>query len=163
LLVSKSGTIEDLIQALIKKARLADEVEGGRIRVFEANGHKYSRELSRDYSVISMSDYTSFYAERVPEEELSIDENNFISVFHFQNEPSRVHGVPFKFLLIEVRGLDVTGPKWPEHFADKSRRRARNSRRQRSASRSARASRGRASKRSSLRLFAGLSTRSPPT
>lgn len=88
---------------LVKKARIPDEVEGGRIRVYEVNGHKFSRELPRDYSVISMSDYTTFYAERVPEEELhATDDNSFISVFHFQNEPSRAHGVPFKFLLQEV-------------------------------------------------------------
>jgi ubiquitin carboxyl-terminal hydrolase 7 len=95
--------VEDLIQVLVKKAQIPDEVEGGRIRVFEVNNHKFSRELTRDYNVISMSDYTTFYAERTPEEELNVDDNNFISVFHFQNEPNRVHGVPFKFLLIEVR------------------------------------------------------------
>jgi ubiquitin carboxyl-terminal hydrolase 7 len=87
---------------LIKKAQIPDETEGGRIRIYEASNNKFFRELARDYPVISMNDYTAVYAERVPEEEINAEESFFIYVFHFQNEPSRVHGVPFKFLLIDV-------------------------------------------------------------
>jgi len=101
-LVSKSGNIDDLIQALVKKAHIADEEEAGKIRVFESSNHRFTRELPRDYSVLSMNEYTTFYAERLPEEEVNAEESNFISVFHFQSEPSRTHGVPFKFLLLEV-------------------------------------------------------------
>ncbi|KAI8304182.1 ubiquitin carboxyl-terminal hydrolase [Colletotrichum asianum] len=102
LLVAKNGNIEDLIQVLVKKAGIPEEAEGGRIRVYETSSHKFYRELPRDYPVISMNDYTNVYAERVPEEEANEEEaNNFIQVFHFQNEPNRVHGIPFKFLLIE--------------------------------------------------------------
>lgn len=103
LLVAKNGHIEDLIQVLVQKASIPDETEGGRIRVYETSSHKFYRELSRDYPVISMNDYTNVFAERVPEEEINDEEaTNFIQVFHFQNEPSRVHGVPFKFMLVEV-------------------------------------------------------------
>ncbi|UQC82690.1 ubiquitin carboxyl-terminal hydrolase [Colletotrichum lupini] len=102
LLVAKNGHIEDLIQVLIQKASIPDETEGGRIRVYETSSHKFYRELSRDYPVISMNDYTNVFAERVPEEEINDEEaTSFIQVFHFQNEPSRVHGVPFKFMLVE--------------------------------------------------------------
>ncbi|TDZ12865.1 Ubiquitin carboxyl-terminal hydrolase 21 [Colletotrichum sidae] len=102
LLVAKNGNIDDLIQVLIKKTGIADETEGGRIRVYETSSHKWYRELGRDYPVISMNDYTTVFAERVPEDELNEDENaHFIQVFHFQNEPSRVHGVPFRLLAIE--------------------------------------------------------------
>jgi ubiquitin carboxyl-terminal hydrolase 7 len=52
---------------------------------------------------LNLSDYTQLYAERVPEEELAAEDPYFIQVFHFQNEVNRTHGVPFKFLLIEVR------------------------------------------------------------
>ncbi|KAL2760507.1 hypothetical protein ACRALDRAFT_1059705 [Sodiomyces alcalophilus JCM 7366] len=100
-LVPKNGTTDDLIQALVKKAEIPDEAEGGRIRVYEASQNKFYRELTREYPVISLNEYSALLAERVPEEELTADENHFIPVFHFQNEPSRSHGIPFKFLLIE--------------------------------------------------------------
>lgn len=103
ILVTKSGTVEDLIQALIKKAKLPTEEEGGKIRVFETSGHKIFRDLERTYPVISINDYSNVVAERIPEEELveAMDQNQYISCFHFQNEPSRVHGMPFKLLLHE--------------------------------------------------------------
>lgn len=108
--MAKNGHVDDLIQALIKKAGIPDETEGGRIRIYETSSHKFYRELSRDYPVISLNDYTNVYAERVPEDEQNHDEQSvFIPVFHFQNEPGRVHGVPFKFMLIEVSVAFVDG------------------------------------------------------
>jgi ubiquitin carboxyl-terminal hydrolase 7 len=102
ILVSKSGNIEDLILALISKAKIADEAQGGKIRVYETNSFKFSRELSREYPVISINDYTRLIVERIPEDELDAEEGRFIQVFHFQNEPSRMHGIPFRFLLKDV-------------------------------------------------------------
>lgn len=110
LLVAKNGNVEDLIQVLIKKAGIPDETEGGRIRVYETSNHKFYRELPRDYPIISLNDYTNVIAERVPEDELNEEGHNFIQVFHFQTEPSRVHGVPFKFMLIEVCTADWQFP-----------------------------------------------------
>jgi ubiquitin carboxyl-terminal hydrolase 7 len=101
-LVPKTGTIEDLIQALVKKAQITDEAEGGRIRVYETNSNRFYREPQREHLVSNLNDYTQIYAERVPEEEQAADDNNFIQVFHFQNEVNRAHGVPFRFLLVEV-------------------------------------------------------------
>lgn len=100
----KNGTVEDLIQVLVKKAGLPDEQEGGRIRVFEVTGHKLFRVLAREHLVIGINDYTTLVAERMPEEEVGAEDSQFIQVFHFQNEPSRAHGMPFKFLLKEVSG-----------------------------------------------------------
>jgi ubiquitin carboxyl-terminal hydrolase 7 len=101
--VTKSGVVEDLIQALIKKAKIPSEEEGGKIRVFETSSHKFFRELERTYPVISINDYTNVVAERIPEEDLEAqDAASFINVFHFQTEPSRAHGMPFKFLVKEV-------------------------------------------------------------
>lgn len=98
----KTGTIDDLIKALVKKAHLADEKEGGRIRVYETNANKFYREPLRKHPVLNLNEFTDIYAERVPEEEEAADEANYIQVFHFQNEINRTHGVPFKFLLLEV-------------------------------------------------------------
>jgi ubiquitin carboxyl-terminal hydrolase 7 len=47
-------------------------------------------------------------AERIPQEELEVsDSDAFISVFHFQGEPSRAHGMPFRFLVKEVSGATI--------------------------------------------------------
>ncbi|KXX73450.1 Ubiquitin carboxyl-terminal hydrolase 21 [Madurella mycetomatis] len=102
ILVTKSGQVEDLIECLIKKANIPSEDEAGRIRIYETSNHKFFRELERNYPVISINDYTSVIAERIPPEDAEVkDQTHFISVFHFQGEPSRPHGVPFRFLLKE--------------------------------------------------------------
>lgn len=101
MLVPKTGTIEDVIQALVKKAQIADEREGGRIRVYETSANRFYREPRREHPVMNLNEYTQIFAERITEEEAAAAEENFISVFHFQNDANRVHGVPFKFLLIE--------------------------------------------------------------
>lgn len=102
MLVPKTGTIEDVIEALIKKAQIPDEQEGGRIRVYETSSNRFYREPRREHPVMNLNEYTQIYAERISEEESAADDSNFIQVFHFQNEVNRVHGVPFKFLLVEV-------------------------------------------------------------
>lgn len=98
--------MEDLIEGLIKKAKIPSEEEGGKFRIYETNNHKFFRELDRAYPVISINDYTTVVAERIPEEELEVkDGGQFISVFHFQTEPTRSHGMPFKFVIYEVREI----------------------------------------------------------
>ena len=104
--MTKSGVVEDLIQTLIKKAKIPSEEEGGKIRVYETSSHKFFRELERTYPVISINDYTNVVAERIPQEELDVqDSAAYINVFHFQGEPSRAHGMPFRFLLKEVSAI----------------------------------------------------------
>lgn len=108
LLVPKTGTVEDMIQALIKKAKLLDEAEGGPIRLYESSSNKFYREPLREHPVLNLNEYTQIFAERVPEEEVKADDKNFIHVFHFQNEVTRVHGVPFKFLVKEGEKFSET-------------------------------------------------------
>lgn len=92
------------MEALVRKAKISSEAEGGKIRVYETSGLKFSRELSREYPVVSLNDYSQLIAERIPEEELEAPEDaQTIQVFHFHNDPSKVHGIPFRFLLKEVR------------------------------------------------------------
>ncbi|WZH44968.1 Ubiquitin thiolesterase [Fusarium acuminatum] len=101
LLVPKTGTIEDLVEALIKKAQIPSEAEGGRLRIYETSSNRFYREPLREHPVINLNEYATIYAERVPQEELNADESQFTYAFHFQNDVSRVHGVPFKFLVVE--------------------------------------------------------------
>ncbi|CAG1983299.1 unnamed protein product [Fusarium graminearum] len=111
LLVPKTGTMDDLVEALIKKAQISGEAESGRIRIYETSSNRFYREPPRDHPVINLNEYATVYAERVPQEEVSADDNQFVQVFHYQNDVSRVHGVPFKFLVIEG-----------ENFADTKKR-----------------------------------------
>ncbi|KAL2264287.1 hypothetical protein VTK26DRAFT_7892 [Humicola hyalothermophila] len=102
ILVPKNGHVVDLIECLVKKAKIPSEEEAGRIRIYEISNHKFFRELPREYPVISINDYTSVIAERMSAEDAEVkDPTLFISVFQFHGEPSRAHGIPFRFLLKE--------------------------------------------------------------
>lgn len=61
---------------------------------------KIQKELIEDFNVISLNDLTNLYAEKIPEEEInSSEEDRYIYCYHFDKEPNKPHGVPFKFLL----------------------------------------------------------------
>ncbi|KAK3328499.1 hypothetical protein B0T19DRAFT_424769 [Cercophora scortea] len=112
-LVAKNGQVVDLLDALIKKAKLPSEEEAGKFRIYEVSNHKFFRELDRIYPVISINDYTTVVVERIPQEELEAmqeakDTNQWISVFHFQSEPGRMHGMPFRFLVKEGEKFSET-------------------------------------------------------
>ncbi|KAK4159020.1 ubiquitin carboxyl-terminal hydrolase [Cladorrhinum sp. PSN259] len=101
-LVAKNGQVQDLVESLVKKAKIPSEEEGGRIRIYETSNHKFFRELERNYPVISINEYTMVVAERIPSEDAEVtDPNQYISAFHYQGEPSKAHSIPFKFLLKE--------------------------------------------------------------
>lgn len=145
--VAKTGTIKELIDALIQKAQISGEEEGGKIRVYETSSNRFYREPSREHPVANLNDFTQIYAERVPQEELTAPEDSrFVQVFHFQTDVSRVHGVPFKFLLVEVSLLSLA----ESQLLTFNRERSLETRR--SDWRSEVESRARALRRSSLRL-----------
>jgi ubiquitin carboxyl-terminal hydrolase 7 len=90
---------------LIKKAKLDDESSKGPIRMYETHNSKVYKELLRDYGVVSINDSVSvsLIAERIPEEEINANPGHFINAFHFQGEPNKPHGIPFRFLIKPVR------------------------------------------------------------
>jgi ubiquitin carboxyl-terminal hydrolase 7 len=97
LMIPKNAQVSDLLQALQKKANISDETMA-KVRVYESHMHKYHKSLPADYQVMSLYDYTQLYAAPFPEE----DSSRKISVFHFDREPSKAHGIPFQFALREV-------------------------------------------------------------
>ena len=102
LLVAKNGTVKDLVPILQKKANLRDE-DTQTIRFFEAHNNKFYKELPEDFAVLSITDFVTLFAELVPEEERSADQGyQSIYGFHFDKEPSKPHGVPFKFIIKPV-------------------------------------------------------------
>ncbi|KAI9026565.1 hypothetical protein CLU79DRAFT_742351 [Phycomyces nitens] len=112
LLLPKQGRIADLLKALDAKGAKYESAKGTRSpRVFEALGNKFSREfIPTDLiSQLSTSNYAQLYAEEVPEEEMSMGEDDiFIRVFHFQRDISRAHSIPFKFLVIKDEPFEDT-------------------------------------------------------
>ncbi len=102
ILVAKNGVMSDLLALLQKKANLDDETIRN-TRIYEAHGGKIHKELSEDYSVASVNEFVTLYAERIPEEEQNADKDDrAIHAFHFDKEPNKPHGVPFKFLVKPV-------------------------------------------------------------
>ena len=94
--------IRDLLLELKKKANLeGDGVH--ELRVTAANNGKLVKELSHESPVISIVDYYNLYAERIPEEELVLQEGERVMpVFHFDKELSKTHSIPFKFVVKPV-------------------------------------------------------------
>jgi ubiquitin carboxyl-terminal hydrolase 7 len=58
--------------------------------------------MNPEYSVSSISEYITIVAERIPEEDVNVDPAHFIQAFHFQGEPNKPHGFPFKFSIQRV-------------------------------------------------------------
>ncbi|KAL8657634.1 MAG: hypothetical protein Q9226_001719 [Calogaya cf. arnoldii] len=98
-LAPKNGIVEDLISPLQRKLSLSDEA-AGKLRFYESNGYKFTKYLKTNSILVSISDYSTVFAELVPEEEDRADDNSWpIDAFHFDKEISKPHGVPFKFIV----------------------------------------------------------------
>jgi ubiquitin carboxyl-terminal hydrolase 7 len=86
----------DLISAIQQKLDLGDE----RIRVAETHSGKVYKELLQDQGVAAINEYATLYAEKIPTEELNMNaDERVISVYSFDREPNRTHGIPFKFVV----------------------------------------------------------------
>lgn len=101
ILVPKNGNADDLVTALIKKAQLDDESKGGPIRIYEVHSNKIHRDLPRTHPVVSITDFVQTVAERIPDDDLDAPGSEFVQAFHYQGEPSKSHGIPFKFRIKE--------------------------------------------------------------
>lgn len=99
----KSGTVRDLHQGLQQKAKLDDETTQN-VRIYEVRGNKVHKELLPDDPVAILSELAGLYAEKIPEEEQGADRRDFVDCFHFEKEPTKPHGIPFKFLVKRVSG-----------------------------------------------------------
>ena len=103
--MARNGNISDLLLGLQKRANLDDEIMPD-IRIFEAYSGKVYKELSETFSVTGITDFVALYAERIPEEELNLQEGEFkINAFNFDREPNKTHGIPFKFVVRPVRAF----------------------------------------------------------
>jgi ubiquitin carboxyl-terminal hydrolase 7 len=102
-LVSRNGTVAELLESLQKKANLDDETTR-ELRILEVHSGKIYKELREDTNVAAINEYSTLYAERIPAEELNQEaDDRVIGAFNFEKEPARTHGVPFKFVVKQVR------------------------------------------------------------
>lgn len=91
--------MEDLVDPLAKKLGLSDEFKA-KIRFYEAHGNKVYKSVNMDYAVASLNEFVTLYAEVTPDDELEVGENDrIVSVYQFDKEPSKAHGIPFLFLM----------------------------------------------------------------
>ncbi|OJJ32980.1 hypothetical protein ASPWEDRAFT_43017 [Aspergillus wentii DTO 134E9] len=98
-LVPREGTVSDLLAGLQKKANLDDDAIQN-LRVFESHSGKIYKELQEDSRIIGINEFSTLYAEKIPEEEAHMEEGErTINAFNFDREPSKPHGVPFKFVV----------------------------------------------------------------
>ena len=100
-LVPKLGTARDLHQSLQRKAKLDDDIIQ-KVRIYEVRGNRVFKELLPDDPVAMFTEFTILYAEKMPEEERDADRRDFINCFHFEKEPTKPHGIPFRFLVKPV-------------------------------------------------------------
>ncbi|KAF2276539.1 cysteine proteinase [Westerdykella ornata] len=103
LMLPKTGRITDLIESLQSKANISSDV-AKRVRVYQAHNHKFMKELPMDFGIMSIGEYITVYAAPFPEGE----SDKMITVFHFDKEPNRLHGIPFRFPLKEGEPFSET-------------------------------------------------------
>lgn len=96
------GSVRDLVVGLQKKASI-DEETARNIRVYEVHGGKVHREYNWDSPVLPITEFSSLYAEVIPEEELNaVEGDSAIFCYHFDKDPNKPHGAPFKFVIKSV-------------------------------------------------------------
>lgn len=99
LLVPKTGTIADVMAALQKKLNIDDEALQN-IRIYEAHGGKVYKELADDFTVSAINEFVVLYAEKISDDELNASEDDrAVYCFHYDKEPTKPHGIPFKFII----------------------------------------------------------------
>ena len=99
ILVPKNGIVSDLIAGIAKKVNLDAETTA-KVRVMEVHAGKIHKEMSEDFNVVGINEFTTLYAEKIPDDELHHGEGDVaIYAYHFDKEPNKAHGVPFKFVL----------------------------------------------------------------
>ncbi|KAH8927853.1 cysteine proteinase [Atractiella rhizophila] len=99
-LLPKTTSVSDLADQLAKVCKLSPG-SGPRIRVFETtSNNRQQKQYGPSELIRDIHPEAELFAEEIPEDEFMLDEaDKVINVFHYTKEPSRPHGVPFRFVL----------------------------------------------------------------
>lgn len=114
LLVAKNGQMQD-VMAILQQKLDVDDATMSKIRLFESHTGKLLKILPQEFSVMGIAEYVDVFAEKTPEDELNMEETDrCINAFHFHREPIKVHarGVPFRFVVKNVRTLSDSETQW---------------------------------------------------
>jgi len=114
-LLPRTSNVNDLCSELAKCVKLTPDGTN-KIRVFQiSKDGKRQEEYTGNEMIGNIHDNTELFAEEVPQEELEAlsvpEKEKIVMVYHFHREPSRAHGVPFRFVI-----------KPGEKFADTKKR-----------------------------------------
>jgi ubiquitin carboxyl-terminal hydrolase 7 len=98
--------MHDVAQDFLRKEVKLHATGTGQIRIFDLAHGRSQRFFQGNEVVRDIAESTELYAEEVLiEEEESRDNERVIQVYHFNKDPTRAHGVPFKFILRQVSNL----------------------------------------------------------
>lgn len=109
LMIPKSAQVADLLDELQRKANISDEVMN-KVQIYEASMHRFSKQLSPELQITALGEYSQIYAMPVPE----IDAPRRISVYHFDKDHTKAHGIPFQFALKEGEPFSETKQRFSD-------------------------------------------------
>jgi ubiquitin carboxyl-terminal hydrolase 7 len=102
-MIPKSAQVAELLDELQRKANISDEVMN-KVQIYEASMHRFSKQLSPELQITALAEYSQLYAMAIPE----VDAPRRISVFHFDKDQTKTHGIPFQFALKEGEPFSET-------------------------------------------------------
>ncbi|KAJ3029473.1 UNVERIFIED_CONTAM: hypothetical protein HDU68_012053 [Siphonaria sp. JEL0065] len=108
LLVPKNSHASDVIKkfkAQVTDLPIAHKTE---LRLYEVVSHKIQKFYAHGDTISSFGAHSMFYIEEVSPEDKLHKGDAHVNVFHFNQHPSRGHGIPFKFLLRKGEQFAIT-------------------------------------------------------
>ncbi|KAI8343131.1 hypothetical protein BC941DRAFT_410498 [Chlamydoabsidia padenii] len=106
------GVVADIIRAIDHKKAKLDFSKSENLRFYEIMDGKITKEFTLDQPIDNVGDkrVSTLYIEHIPEDELDMDMDNdrLIQVVHYNRDPSRLHSVPFRFVLKKNETFDET-------------------------------------------------------
>jgi len=98
-LLPKTSMVHNLADHIAHQVTLSAR-GSGKVRVFEISKDGCRQKVFTGTELLGNLSEVKMYAEQVPMDELYTGESDkIIDVFHFTTEPSRTHGVPFRFVV----------------------------------------------------------------
>lgn len=116
-LLPKTSTFSDVADQLLKTVKLQPG-GSGKIRIFGiSNNGRSQREYTGAELIGNLPDPAQLYAEEIPVDELNAADNTrIVNLFHYSRDPSKHHGVPCKFVIIEGERFEDTKKRIQERI-----------------------------------------------
>ena len=114
-LLPKNTSMADVAHDQLRKAvKLNPDLGSGQIRLFELVQGRVSKVFTGSKAVRDVPEATELYAEEILLDEANADDDErVVQVYHFNKDPARAHGIPFRFVLKPVRRRLVLASSHP--------------------------------------------------